>query len=129
MTLPSDIDPECIPLCNAINRVPGLSTIESCCGHAKDEFDIWFKATKLNSLYVVARCIDIRYTTVKGWVCEVVDRDHCDDPVRFWLHSSCISRGLVGVGKVLIYQEANTIAKDINAFMDNKKFVKMFGIK
>ena len=37
------IDPECINLTDAINRIQGLYTTESCCGHGKRRFRIWFK--------------------------------------------------------------------------------------
>ena len=32
---PEDMDEECIALCVAMNKLPGISTIESCCGHGK----------------------------------------------------------------------------------------------
>ena len=45
------IDPECASLCRAINGIAGLTTIESCCGHGKSEFHIWFKVIgKLGTL-------------------------------------------------------------------------------
>ncbi len=37
------IDPECINLIDAINRIPGLYTISSCCGHGRHPFTIFFK--------------------------------------------------------------------------------------
>jgi len=43
----SGIDKECIALCTAMNNLPGIYTIESCCGHEKQPFRIWFKVTDL----------------------------------------------------------------------------------
>lgn len=40
---PADIDEECIDICTAINRLPGLFTIESCCGHGETPYWIWFR--------------------------------------------------------------------------------------
>ena len=35
------IDEEVLQLCNAINALPSLKTIGSCCGHGKTPFRIW----------------------------------------------------------------------------------------
>jgi hypothetical protein len=39
---PDGMDLEVIPLCDALNSFPGVATYESCCGHGKTEFHIWF---------------------------------------------------------------------------------------
>lgn len=41
---PEDMDPECIALCAAINHLPGVETVESCCGHGERRFRVWLKA-------------------------------------------------------------------------------------
>lgn len=38
------MDPECIELCDALNGLPGIRTIESCCGHGKEPFRVFFIA-------------------------------------------------------------------------------------
>jgi len=40
---PSDMDVECIPLCDALNSLPGIQTSESCCGHGSHNFGVAFK--------------------------------------------------------------------------------------
>ena len=35
------MDPQCFPICDAINRIPGVRTLESCCGHGKHPFRVW----------------------------------------------------------------------------------------
>ena len=45
------MDKECISLCNAINSVEGLRTTESCCGHEKDTFRIYFQLSDLSGAY------------------------------------------------------------------------------
>jgi hypothetical protein len=45
-----NMDPECVRLCRAMNGLPGIKTIESCCGHGEKPFRIWFMADKLESL-------------------------------------------------------------------------------
>jgi hypothetical protein len=39
---PKDIDKECLDICEAMNLLPGLRTIESCCGHGKTPYWIFF---------------------------------------------------------------------------------------
>lgn len=50
MTLPKDMDKECIKLCEALNILPGIQTIESCCGHGGRRFRIRFEASALKYL-------------------------------------------------------------------------------
>jgi hypothetical protein len=40
---PKDIDKECVDICKAINLLPGVFTIESCCGHRKTPYWIFFR--------------------------------------------------------------------------------------
>ena len=87
MDLPADMDPECVPLCKAINSIPGLETTCSCCGHGESSFDIWFWAKTVRSLYVLARAIDRRYGGPEEWCCLVEDMDLVDKPVVFRLTS------------------------------------------
>ncbi len=42
-----NMDPECVRLCDAMNAFPGIRTVESCCGHGKKPYRIWFKARDL----------------------------------------------------------------------------------
>ena len=44
------MDPECIPLCDAINLYPGFETTESCCGHGEHPFWIFIKIDSLENL-------------------------------------------------------------------------------
>lgn len=50
MTLPDDVDLECVALCEALNLWLGIQTVESCCGHGKRNFHIWFRAESLSDL-------------------------------------------------------------------------------
>jgi len=44
------MDSECIPLCDALNQRAGLTTFESCCGHGRSKFIIFFVANKVEDL-------------------------------------------------------------------------------
>ena len=62
MNYPKDIDTECINLCDAMNNMPGIKTTESCCGHCKERFMIFFECTDFKSLSILARAFDRRYS-------------------------------------------------------------------
>ena len=50
MRYPADMDTECIPLCDALNALPGIRTHASCCGHGRQPHRIWFEAQTIESL-------------------------------------------------------------------------------
>jgi len=96
-------DKEVVALCNAINSIPGLETYESCCGHGKEAFQIWFKANDLKALIVLARAFDRRYGGLANWHC-YLDMDDTE-PVVFRIESE--SKG------ELAYAESEQVANNI----------------
>ena len=48
--LPKDIDPAIYDLINMINNVPGIETVESCCGHNHTPCQIWCVADSMTDL-------------------------------------------------------------------------------
>lgn len=42
------LDLECKELCIALNRLPGIYTYESCCGHGKHPFWVWFRVDEIS---------------------------------------------------------------------------------
>ena len=102
------MDPECIPICEAINRIPGLETLESCCGHKEKLFRVWFQVDGQESLpvllyYVVPCHMGFR------WPCKV-KTDCAMSPVVFYIESEEVGDKA--------YRQANKIADEVNAFMD-----------
>lgn len=77
--LPFDIDKECIPLCTVLNSLKGIKTFESCCGHGKRPFRIWFTAENVNDLTIPAMACYRMYGGCLGWRIEVV---HSESPNR-----------------------------------------------
>lgn len=61
MKYPDGMDKECVALCDAINALEGLRTIESCCGHDKEPFRIYFKAKHLKELPILLFYTDPYY--------------------------------------------------------------------
>jgi hypothetical protein len=60
--LPADVDCECVSLCNTLNRLPGLMTYESCCGHGWHPFWVWFRCDDIDTLSRLGRAVDRRYS-------------------------------------------------------------------
>lgn len=71
------MDEECIPLCDALNSLPGVETTSSCCGHCKNDFIIFFNCNNSYSLSVIARAFSRRYSgTFLAWKIEVETHDN-----------------------------------------------------
>ncbi len=81
------MDIECIAICDAVNQIPGLRTVESCCGHGKDKFRVFFDVDDLSALprllyYCYFRHIGFR------WNCFVETFDK--EKVNFYIESESI---------------------------------------
>jgi tRNA(Phe) wybutosine-synthesizing methylase Tyw3 len=63
---PGDMDADCIPLCDALNALPGICTVESCCGHGIDTHRIFFTVVLVEHLSPILRSIES-----SAWRCEV----------------------------------------------------------
>lgn len=99
--LPSDIDPECKALCKAMNILPGISTFESCCGHGKEPFRVFFKGESLETLPRIAYWFDSCHSGAPGW--QIIARTDCGmSPISF------MAKGPVGD-----FEGANRIAAAI----------------
>jgi len=103
----NDMDKECVVLCDAINRIPGLRTIESCCGHGHHNFTVYFKVTTLEHLpillYYISAC-HVGFT----WDCRVYT-DCGMNPVYFMIESRSFGENA--------YNESSVIAQKINKYM------------
>ena len=81
---PPGIDPECIKICTALNELPGIRTVESCCGHGEQPFWIWLMVTDPTALglLTLSRCLCHRYGRInlpsrKGWKAILDHFDMC----------------------------------------------------
>jgi len=93
MKYDENMDAECIPLCDALNLLPGIKTFESCCGHGEKPFAIHFIAETLEALHPI--CVGIHE---RPWVVEIAWASGSDNLY-------CTLRGTVGA-----YVEANSLA-------------------
>ena len=104
------MDKECIRLCDAINSIPGIRAIESCSGHGKKEYSIYFYVENYRLFSILLYYSDPCHVGFE-WPCKA--RTDCSmSPVSFRLHS-------LEVGD-LAYKQADRIAKEIENFMENE---------
>lgn len=115
------MDPQCIPLCDALNWVEGIETTDSCCGHGKNAFCIWFTVKNLKSLIVVGRVFDRRYGGLQNWIC-VLDNTDTPDQLPIFRIDSTLNKGPKA------YKDANIIANNINGHLSDIAFRKLFGV-
>ena len=102
-----NMDPECVSICDAINKIPGVHTIESCCGHSKYPFRVWFIVSNLKRLPGLLYYLDPCHVGFR-WKCEAYT-DCSMAPVRFMVESE-------SVGKES-YLEANIIAEKVISWL------------
>lgn len=102
---PDDIDPEVVPLCRALNRIPGVKTFESCCGHGKETFSVWFYTRSWGALKWIAYSSAGCHSGYYGWRL-IAMTDCCPQPILFKLESDC--------NGYQAYVGANAIAEVLN---------------
>jgi hypothetical protein len=82
------MDKECIALCDALNELEGVRTVESCCGHLKNVYSIWLRTTNIYSLSLIARSLSRRYSgTTQEFKIEVESEDAGYPVFSYYLHS------------------------------------------
>ena len=64
------LDKECVSLVEILNKIDGVATIESCCGHLTAPYRIWFVSNSFSAVGILHRCVDKRYSDGK-WKIEV----------------------------------------------------------
>lgn len=85
---PAGMDPEVISLCRAMNTFPGIVTTESCCGHGKRPFRIWFLAETVEALPALLWCLDACHSGLHGWSVRV-STDCVADHATFTVEGPC----------------------------------------
>lgn len=132
------MDKQCIKLCEALNSIRGIETTESCCGHGKRSFIIFFTLDKeyFENLHIIARVMDRRYGggyedvkkddgiwTETGWRCQTSCNDiYISDKFNFMI-TSCEIKGRKA------YSQANKIAQNIAHHLSHKNYVEYFCLK
>ena len=111
MKLPDNMDPECIPICEAMNEIPGIETSESCCGHGRHGFWIFFKAENMQALATIAYAVYASHCGFEGW--QVIAHTVCPSrPARFLLEGPKDEKS---------YEQATRLAAIILGLRDEKE--------
>jgi hypothetical protein len=123
---PGNIDPEVFDLCNAINALPGLQTLESCCGHGERPLAVYFKASKsFDGLFFLTRCVDHRYFEYGNlWKIELSVGDVMRESVLPTIF--CLNSG-IEMGEVAYYQ-AKVLVDNMNDHLNIPKFLEIFNL-
>lgn len=87
ITLPDDMDKECIGICDLLNTLPTVETVESCCGHCRRPFWVWFHCYDLGVLSRLGRAVERNYSDGNWEI--VVDSSDIAPYGMFWLRSKC----------------------------------------
>ena len=117
------MDPECIPLCDALNSIRGITTKESCCGHGKNSFHVWLLASFPRALFVVGRAISRPFAGFESrWTCNLFTWDVRACPVEFMLTSN-------GVKGEQADMEAELISFNIRNILANEPLRKRFSLR
>lgn len=69
-----EFDKECVELCKTLNDMNNVETIESCCGHFKNRFIIFFRCDNFSTLAKISRSVNKNYSDGK-WELLVMDAD------------------------------------------------------
>ena len=105
--LPQDIDHELKGLCTVMNRMPGIRTHESCCGHGTDSFCIFFSVEKRDDVIPLCYFVDACHCGCLGW--RVFVSTDC-----LMSHATYTLKGPVGDKA---YRDADVIAACICAWL------------
>jgi hypothetical protein len=109
--IPPNLDPEVLDLCMALNKIPGVETTGSCCGHGKYPYWIWFKVTdySLRGLALLGRSVNWNYGFIGGSRWRVVLDPNDIDPEAFLLE---------GPKGEQAYEDAKILAQRIEERLD-----------
>ena len=118
---------EAIPICNAMNSLPGIETSESCSGHGKTPFHIWFKVkATTEGLFFLTRCVDRRYWEYGHvWGIELSVGDMYIDnylPISYLLHSGDV------IGKEA-YKQAESLVDNMNLHINHPNFLSGYELE
>lgn len=130
ITYIGNMDKECIELCDALNSIDAIQTIESCCGHDNEPFQIWFSldfktSSAEKSLFFLTRCMDRRYWKHgHKWSLSMTVGDSYDGqhlPAHFHISSNKVK------GKKA-YKQAKNLVQNMNYHLNHKNFMEAYDL-
>lgn len=116
------MDPEVVKLCDALNSLPSVKTVESCCGHGERPFAIWLRIDSSVALRFLGRCLSHRYWTYgHNWTLKVDNDDTTKAGAIFLLHSGKI-RGEEA------YAQAEDLVSCMEDHLNHERYLESFNI-
>lgn len=106
---PLGTDPECIAICTAMNRLPGIHTYESCCGHGDHDFWVFLTVDDLYALRPLLYYLDPCHCGRYGWQAVAFTDCSLTGQVKFRVEGPTGPDG---------YEAANHIANRIEEYLD-----------
>lgn len=101
---PADLDEECRMLCIALNKLKGIRTTESCCGHGERPYHIFFQPRRVKDLLPILYWMQTCHSPVDGrWHVEAYT--DCGGDRVFW--------DLEGPIGEMAYNDSYIIAKQL----------------
>lgn len=82
------MDEECISICELLNKLPDVTTCESCSGHGKNPFNIWFRCDNIDTLSRLGRAVNKNYSDGNWEI--VLDSSDINPRGCFWLRSKSV---------------------------------------
>ena len=125
-----EFDPEVVELCRAINDLPGVRTTESCCGHGKSTFIIFFRVDpkEQRGLFMLTRCVDRRYF-IHGhsWNITLSVGDAVGDPPDYKLPLAFLLESTT-CGE-LAYIQSQDLVDNIISHRKHKAFLEVYRLQ
>ncbi len=116
------MDAECVDLCDTLNSIKGIQTVESCCGHNYQPYCIFFKCFDLAALRFIQSCIDERYWQHgSDWKITTYISDTGPEPLNFLLESK--SSNLVEV-----LPQVRDMIKTFNHYLNHEGRFEFLGL-
>lgn len=88
ISLPEDIDKQCIDLYYLLNSLPDTETYESCCGHEREVYMMFFRCHSIDVLTRLGRAVDKNYSDGNWEI--VVDSADVSPYGCFWLRTKTV---------------------------------------
>ena len=118
--VPDVIDTDCVALVAAVNRLPGVHTTSSCCGHGQDPYRIFLRADSFQALRALTYWLRTCHCGRAGWSL-VVETDCSMSPVGFIIEAGIVNPWR---GEPRAYEEiregAESIALLLDRWMDSR---------
>ena len=93
-----ELDEHCVDLVRALNRLPGITTFESCEGHCEAPYRIWFTAdSSERGLLTLSRMMSTNYYDFGlTWVIKLDHKDTDLNSASYWKGLKVIMKLLKG---------------------------------